>query len=154
MTRHKIAFGYVLAYHSRIFPRSLTKIRLIESIAKCRYLNKLTCKGTLRQVFICLGPAPLLGFCLGRKSNIVGSECGQKQSVKLLQNMVSNTTQHPTPHPSQPLTFCTYIRDFDFGKGGEGWGRRIGEKVIGAIVHRKGSKIPKWLTESTVSKLY
>jgi hypothetical protein len=27
------------------------KIRLIESNAKCRYLKKLTCKGTLRQVF-------------------------------------------------------------------------------------------------------
>jgi hypothetical protein len=32
---------------------SRSKIRLIESNAKCRYLKKLTCKGTLRQVFIC-----------------------------------------------------------------------------------------------------
>jgi hypothetical protein len=38
---------------------------LIESNAKCRYLKKLTCKGTWRQVFICLRPHPLLGFCLG-----------------------------------------------------------------------------------------
>jgi hypothetical protein len=30
------------------------KIRLIEGNAKCRHLNKLTCKGTWRQVFICL----------------------------------------------------------------------------------------------------
>jgi hypothetical protein len=30
------------------------KIRLIESNAECRYLKKLTCKGTLRQVLICL----------------------------------------------------------------------------------------------------
>jgi len=29
------------------------KIRLIEGNAKCRHLRKLTCKGTLRQVFIC-----------------------------------------------------------------------------------------------------
>jgi hypothetical protein len=29
------------------------KIRLIESNAKCRHLKKLTCKGTLLQVFIC-----------------------------------------------------------------------------------------------------
>jgi hypothetical protein len=29
------------------------KIRLIESTAKCLHLKKLTCKGTLRQVFIC-----------------------------------------------------------------------------------------------------
>ncbi len=30
------------------------KIRPIESNAKCRYLKKLTCKGTLRQVFFLL----------------------------------------------------------------------------------------------------
>jgi hypothetical protein len=35
-------------------------------------------------------PPPLLGFCLGRSSNFVGSESGQIQSVKLLQNMVFN----------------------------------------------------------------
>jgi hypothetical protein len=28
------------------------KIRLIEGNAKCRHLNKFTCKGTVRQVFI------------------------------------------------------------------------------------------------------
>ncbi len=32
------------------------KLRLIEGNAKCRHLNKLICKGTLRQVFICLRP--------------------------------------------------------------------------------------------------
>ncbi len=32
------------------------KIRLIEGNAKCRHLKKLTCKGTLRHVFICLRP--------------------------------------------------------------------------------------------------
>jgi hypothetical protein len=36
---------------------SRRKIRLIESNAKCRYLKKFTCKGTLRQVF-CLSEAP------------------------------------------------------------------------------------------------
>jgi hypothetical protein len=30
------------------------KIRLIEGNEKCRHLKKLTCKGALRQVFICL----------------------------------------------------------------------------------------------------
>jgi hypothetical protein len=40
-------------------------IRLIKNNAKCRYLKKFTCKGTLRQVFICLRPPPLIGFCLG-----------------------------------------------------------------------------------------
>ncbi len=32
------------------------KIGLIEGNAKCRHLNNMTCKGTLRQVFICLRP--------------------------------------------------------------------------------------------------
>ncbi len=44
----------------------------------------------------------VLVFLFGRWcSNFVGSESGQKQSVKLLQNMIYNTTQHPppTPHP-------------------------------------------------------
>ncbi len=44
------------------------KVRLIESNAKCRYLKKLTCKGTLRQVFIGLRPPPLQGFCWGGKA--------------------------------------------------------------------------------------
>ena len=53
------------------------KIRLIENIAKCRHLKKLTCKGTLGQVFICLRPPPILGFCLGWCSNFVCPESGQ-----------------------------------------------------------------------------
>ncbi len=39
---------------------ALRNIRLIESNAKCRHLKKLTCKGTLRKVFICLRTPPLL----------------------------------------------------------------------------------------------
>ncbi len=38
-------------------PPPRRKIRLIESNAKCRYLKKLTCKGTLRQLFY-LSEAP------------------------------------------------------------------------------------------------
>jgi hypothetical protein len=49
-------------------------------------------------------------------SNFVGSETGQKQSIKLLQIMVSNTTQHPPPPPPPYHTFS--ILYFGFGKGG------------------------------------
>ncbi len=35
-------------------------INYMDLKAKCRHLKKLTCKGTLRQVFICLRPLPLL----------------------------------------------------------------------------------------------
>ncbi len=61
--------------------------------------KKLTCKVTLRQMFICLlRPPPLLGFCLGWSRNFLnfaGSEYGQIEILKLLQNMVFNKTQHP-----------------------------------------------------------
>ncbi len=40
------------------------KIRLIEDKAKCRHVKKLTWKGTLRQVFICLRPRTPLIHCL------------------------------------------------------------------------------------------
>jgi hypothetical protein len=56
-------------------------------------------------------------FCSGWCSKFVGSESGQKQSVKLLQKMVYNTTQHPPP-PHPTATHCLYILYVYFGKGG------------------------------------
>jgi hypothetical protein len=47
-------------------------------------------------------------LCFGW-SNFIGSESGQKQSVKFLQNMVYNTTEPPPPPPQpqpQPHTIC------------------------------------------------
>ncbi len=78
-------------------------------------------------------------FSLGWWSNFVGSDSGQKLSVKLLQNMVYNTTQRPT-HPSPPTaTHCQYIQVytvhlvfFGGGGGGQGEGRD-------ATVHKYGS---------------
>jgi hypothetical protein len=64
-------------------------------------------------------------FCSGRCGNFVGSESGQKQSVKLLQNMVYNTTQHPPPSTA---AHCLYILYIYFGKGGGG---EVREKVEG-----------------------
>ncbi len=50
----------------------------------------------------------LLVICLGWCSNFVGSESGQKQSVKLLQNMVYSTIQHPPPsHTHCLIIYCT-----------------------------------------------
>ncbi len=54
-----------LASSKQVPPFKQRKVILIEGKAKCRHLKKLTCKGTLRQVFICLRHSPLLGFCLG-----------------------------------------------------------------------------------------
>jgi hypothetical protein len=70
-------------------------INYIDTKAKCRpYKKKLSCKETLRQV-------------LGWSSNFVGSESGQIQSVKLLQNKVSNRTQQPPPR--QPHTVYSVL---------------------------------------------
>jgi hypothetical protein len=57
---------------------------------------------------------------------LVGSESGQKQSVKLLQNMVHSTFQHPPPPPpTQAHTVCTYCT-CSLGRGEGGGGQREG----------------------------
>ncbi len=57
----------------------------------------------------------LPGWC----SNFVGSESGQKQSVKLLQNIVYSTIQHPPP---QAHTLSVYVVHlvWEGGRGGVG----------------------------------
>ncbi len=90
-----------------------------DTTAKCRRLKKLTRKG-LRQMFICLRPPPLLGFCLGWCSNFVGSETGQIQIVKLLQNMVSNRTPYCPPLHTVYI-YTAYL--FTQGRGRAGWKR-------------------------------
>ncbi len=123
-------------------------INYVDTKAKCRHLKKLTCKGTLRQVFICLRFSPLRVF-LGWSSNLVGSQSDQIQSVKLMQNMLSNRTPYPPP----PHTHCmriygtVYLFTQERGEGGESWTR---EKIRGATVHRARSKIPTWPTVSPV----
>jgi hypothetical protein len=95
-----------------------------------------------------LSEAPsLLGFCLGWSSNFVGSESGPIQCVKLLQNMVSNRTQHPPPLPA---THCLYILYFDTEKGGGG---RVEpeRRLEGQQFKNLGRKI---LTFRTVSPIY
>jgi hypothetical protein len=51
-------------------------------------------------------------------SNFVGSESGQQQSVKLLQNMVCNTTQHPPSPHSHTLSVNTVHLLWEGGEGG------------------------------------
>ncbi len=89
-------------------------------------------------------------FLCGRWcSNLVGSESGQKQSVKLLQTMFYNTTQHLPPPPHNHT--CLFILYVYFGRGGG----EVREKVEGhqytsivpSFVHggnslQDGSKIP------------
>ncbi len=100
-----------------------SKDKTKRKLCLCRYSKKLTCKGTLWQVFICLDLPPFLGFVFGWKNNFVGSEYGQNP----LQNMVSKTTQHPQ---LLPTTHFLYILYFDLGKGGE----------VGELNHREGKR--------------
>jgi hypothetical protein len=89
-------------------------------------------------------------FCLGWYSNFVGSESGQKQSVKLIQNMVYNTTQYPPIPPTYSNTlsvFCIHTVRllWEGGRGGED--QREGR---GATVNSSNYQ----LTLSPVNKLY
>jgi hypothetical protein len=80
-------------------------------------------------------------FLLGVVKQFVGSESGQKQSVKLLQNMVYNTIQQ-TP-PPQPHTVHLVLR-----RGGGVEGQQVEEQQntsivplsLGATVHKLGQK--------------
>ncbi len=106
------------------------KIRPIESDAKCHYLKKFTCKGTLGQVFIFLGPPHLLGFCLGWSSNFVGSESSQIQSVQILQNMVQQDSTPPTPSQSHTVCIMYIFLYFDTGKGEREENKRESERGL------------------------
>jgi hypothetical protein len=69
-------------------------------------------------------------FCLGWCSNFVGSESGQKQSVKLLQNMIYNPPPPPYSH-----TLSVYIVRLLL-EGGRGGGGPVREKVEGQQLTR------------------
>jgi hypothetical protein len=71
------------------------------------------------------------------------SKSVQIQGAKLLQNMVSNTTQHPLPLPATHYLYVLYI---DTGKRGEVVAREQGTGATGEIKDQKaGSKIPTGL---------
>jgi hypothetical protein len=92
-------------------------------------------------------------FCLEGGSNFVGSESGQKQSVKLLQNMVYNTTQHPPPPPPQPHTVWIYNVRLLLGRG-KGWGRSERRYCWGATVHKRGQIYQHdWLYLQSISSI-
>jgi hypothetical protein len=94
------------------------KIRLIESNAKCPF------KLTFWQVCICLRPPILVGFRLGWSRNFLGSESGKKQSIKLLQNMVSNPTHHPPPPPPSHTLSVLFILYVELGREEVGGGEQ------------------------------
>ncbi len=80
-------------------------------------------------------PSPICrlywSFLLGCWSNFVGSESGQKQSVKLLQTMIYNTSQRE-------------------GRGAPVQYTSIDPSSMGATVHKLGQKFQPWVNVSPV----
>jgi hypothetical protein len=104
----------------------------------------------------------LLVICLRWWSNFVGYESGQKQSVKLPQNMVYNTIQHPPP-PNHSHTLSVYYVHLVWEEEGE----EVREKVegqqytsivpssMGAAIHKLGRKHkPTQTMSECISSLY
>ncbi len=106
-----------------IVPIGCRKIKLIEGSAKCHHLNKFTCKGTLRQVFICLWPktpgTPYLVYILihtergwGELIQIKGQRGNSSQSlidntkitdcISFLKTLINTRLKDPL----QMTTFC------------------------------------------------
>jgi hypothetical protein len=89
--------------------------------------------------------------------SVVGSVSGQKQSVKLLQNMVDSTIRHPPP--PAPDTVCIYCT-FSLGRGGEVREKVEGQQYtsivpssMGATVHKPGRKYQSYVNVSPVYKI-
>ncbi len=72
----------------------------------------------------------------GVSINFMGAESGQKQSVKILQNMVYNTTQH-TPPPT--ASHCLYKLYVYFGERGGGQRESSGATVHNIIPSSMGA---------------
>ncbi len=70
--------------------------------------KKFDLKRDFAQVFICLRPPSLLGFCLGWSSNFLGSESSQIPYSVLNSCKIWSPTGLHTPTPSQPHTVCIY----------------------------------------------
>jgi hypothetical protein len=103
----------------------------------------------LWQVFNCLRPPPLLGFCFGWFSNFVGSEPGQIQSVKTpAEYGLQQDSTSPTP--SQPHIVCLYC------EGGGVWRVEPERRLEGQQFTKLGRKYQHdWLyTRNWLSPVY
>ncbi len=85
------------------------QINFKDTRAKCCHLKNWPVKGLCGRCLSVWGSLPPR-FLFGWFSNFVVTESGQIQSVKLLQNMVSNRTQHSPPPPSHTLSVYTVLR--------------------------------------------
>ncbi len=107
-------------------------------------------KGTLKTP---IPSCPLhLSFCLGWFSNLVGSESGQKQSVKFLQNMVCSTIQSPPPQIHTVCILYTVQCTCSLGRG-EGGRRSERRYSRGATVHKYSSFVHGGNSSQAASKI-
>ncbi len=95
-------------------------IKYRDAKSKCCHLKKLPVQIDCGRCLSVWGPLHFKGF-LGWSSNFVGCESGQIKSLKLLQNIVSNRTQHPPHPPSRTLSgYIVLLWHTDGGRGGGG----------------------------------
>ncbi len=80
-------------------------INYIDTKAKCSHLQKFTCKGTSRQVFIFLRPSPLLGFARGGLAILFFLNLVWFRVLNFCR--ILSPTGLNTPHRSQPHTVCS-----------------------------------------------
>ncbi len=94
-------------------------------------------------------------FCLGWWSNFVGSESGQKQSLKLVQNIWSTAQFNTPPHPPPPNNH-TLSLEVEGGEVREKVERQQHTSIVpwsrGATVHKLGWKYQPWVNVSPVYK--
>ncbi len=93
-----------------IKPSTFLKKNYIDTKAKCCHLKKLTCKGTLRLVFICLRrPPPLLGFVWGGLAILYALNLDRYRVLNLCR-IWSPTGLNTPPPPSHTLSVYTLLR--------------------------------------------
>ncbi len=92
-----------------LFGSNYGLINYIDTKAICRHLKILTCIGTLRQA-LSIWDALASHVLCGVVRHFVGSESGQIQCVKLLQNMVSTPLTPPPPQPHTVRIYCTLTK--------------------------------------------
>ncbi len=86
----------------------------MESKAQCRYLKKLTCKGTLRQVFYLCEPPPLL-WPRTPRPHPLHTVYVYKEIVQLFTKPVENTDMTDCTYLQSITSINTSKRRFGFG---------------------------------------
>jgi hypothetical protein len=84
-------------------------------------------------------------FVWGGEASFVCSESGQKESIKLLQNIVYNTIQHPPPPHSHTLSVYTVHLVWEGGGGSQSEGISEGNSTQVYFLRPWGQQFTSWV---------